>query len=208
MSSPAPPLIRLTAVEKRFDSDVVLEGVDLALHEGDRLMIIGANGSGKSTLLRIVLGVTRVDRGRVWQDPRLRKEPVGYVPQRGGLYRDLSLLDNLVLRRRLYGRPDADPREIQYIEEFGLLPHLNKRFAALSGGLQRLSTVAAALYVEPTWLVLDEPFAGVDASRRECVLRHLSALAGVLRLFLIAGPEPESLDFAHGLLQVDHGRVR
>jgi ABC-type multidrug transport system ATPase subunit len=200
-------LIRLEQVEKRYGRYHVLKVEGLSLKEGDRVLISGANGSGKSTLLKVLSGIAPIDRGRMWRARILKTEALGYVPQTGGLYGQLSVQDNLLLRRRLYGRGNGRVEEAWYIKELGLLPLLSRRFAELSGGFQRLATLAAALHVQPAWLLLDEPFGGVDPSKRQILLERLGEISRALRLHVITVPAPEELPEVNKWIRLEEGQL-
>jgi ABC-type multidrug transport system ATPase subunit len=201
-------LIRLEGVEKRYGRQSVLRIDDLTIHDGDRIVLSGPNGSGKSTLLKVLGGIAPADRGRVWRAPELRREILGFVPQQGGLYGDLTVADNLRVLRGLNGMVPTDPRERPYVRELGLTPLLAKRFAELSGGYQRLATVAAALHVDPGWILLDEPLSGVDGRHVEVLLAELDRVDRVLRLLVVAAPTRVALPSANRFIEIDEGRIR
>lgn len=200
-------IIRLAGVEKRYGRHLVLRIDELTVWQGDRIALVGSNGSGKSTLLRILAGIGEVDRGEVRWAHELKGEPLGYVPQSGGLYGELTVQDNLELRRRLYGLSPRDVGEQSFLHLFGLVPFLQKRFSELSGGYQRLAVVASALHVDPTWVLLDEPFAGVDSPKAEQVTRVLDRLGERLRLLIITEQSPGSFSSANRVIEVRDGHV-
>lgn len=207
MSMPA-GLIRLEGVRKHYGRQSVLSIDDLTLHDGERILLSGSNGSGKSTLLKLLAGVLPADRGRVLRDPGLRREPLGFVPQQGGLYGDLTVGDNLRLRRSLYGAAPVDARSRSYIDAFGLTPLLGKRFSELSGGYQRLAALACALHVDPRWLLLDEPFSGLDARHVEVILEEMERTEPTPRLLIVAAPTPEGLPSTTRFLRIEEGEIR
>src|SRR5215470_1831531 len=104
-------LLRMADVEKQYGDRKVLSVRDFALAAGDRILLMGANGSGKSTLLRIIAGVTLISRGRLERSPELARMVIGYVPQAGGLYGDMTLRQNLAVFSRLYGTQPGRPAE-------------------------------------------------------------------------------------------------
>ena len=152
---------------KRYRNGVLaLDDVSFAIREGARTCLLGPNGAGKSTAIRLLQGALRPTRGRVTllgstlDDPRYgdARRRTGIVPQRPGMYPDVTLDEHLTLARRLYGRGDVDAT----IEAFGLGPHRAKTLASLSGGFQRRLVLATALLSQPDVLLLDEPTVGLD----------------------------------------------
>ncbi len=200
-------LIRLTDVEKRYGRQLVLRIDEFVAWQGDRIALVGSNGSGKSTLLRILAGIAPVGRGEAWWAHDLEAELLGYVPQSGGLYGELTVRDNLELRRRLYGLPPRNVSAQPFLSRFGLEPFLQKPFSELSGGYQRLAVVASALNVDPTWVLLDEPFAGVDSPRADQISRALDGLGRTLRLLVVTEQSPGSLSSANRVIEVRDGRL-
>jgi ABC-type multidrug transport system ATPase subunit len=200
-------VIEAEGVEKQYGGERVLTVDALRLAHGERVLITGGNGSGKSTLLRLLAGVARPDRGRVRRAVTLDRAALGYVPQSGGLYTELSLEENLALRRRLWGLRVTRPADAWYVRDVGLAPLLGKPAGQLSGGFQRLATVAAALHVEPGWLLLDEPFYGLDADRREVLIRGLAAACRDLQLLVIAGPMLDEFPDPTTIISLESGRV-
>ena len=210
MSGPgghASDVVRLTGVEKRYGGQLVLRLDELTIRRGDRIALIGSNGSGKSTLLRILGRIAPVDRGQIWWAEGLRRGALGYAPQSGGMYGELTIDDNFDLRRRLYGLGGEDPATIALMGGFGLDPFRRKPFAELSGGYQRLAVVAAALHVEPTWVLLDEPFAGVDETKVDQIRRLLDLLTQRLDLLVITGQSSDVFPGANRLIEVRHGQL-
>jgi ABC-type multidrug transport system ATPase subunit len=201
-------IVTLHGVEKRYGHQRVLTVESLILGAGERVVISGTNGSGKSTLLRLLGGVSSPDRGRVIRGDTIAHGRLGYVPQSGGLYSDLTLRENLSLRRRLWRRPAAEPEARWYIGELGLGPLLDKMPPELSGGFQRLATVAAALHADPDWLLLDEPFYGVDATRRSRLIEGLLELAKSLAMLVVAAPTADELPDATLTISVEQGLVQ
>ena len=164
------PLIDVRELRKAYDRQTVVDVERLRLDAGERVLIAGRNGSGKSTLLRLLSGAAIADGGRVTTAPNLRAGRVGYVPQSAGLYADLSVRRNLALRRALYGCPPLDVESADaawYVDDLALTPVLDRRVGELSGGYQRLAAVAAALHVEPSWLLFDDCLLYTSPSPRD-----------------------------------------
>jgi ABC-2 type transport system ATP-binding protein len=164
---------------KRYRNGVLaLDAVSFWIREGARTCLLGPNGAGKSTAIRLLEGALRPTAGTVsllgttLDDPLYEqsRRRIGVVPQRPGMYADLTVEEHLNLARRLYGRGDVDGT----IEAFGLDPHRSTMLASLSGGFQQRLILATALLSQPDLLLLDEPTVGLDP-----VASH--DVAGILR---------------------------
>jgi ABC-2 type transport system ATP-binding protein len=190
------PVISLNCVEKFYGRVRVLSVPRLDLALDARVALSGPNGSGKSTLLRLIAGICLPTKGTVERDASRLGLRIGYVPQAGGLTDELSLEQNLDQRRRLCGL-DKDPEaKEQVLARAGLVDSRAKRFSELSGGRQRLAALAAALYTDPSWLLIDEPFAGVDHSRRAEIEQLIDERAPRTRLVIVTSPESNEFPFA------------
>jgi len=174
------PLIRLHKVEKTFVSNGnrvdVLRGVDLDIHPGDSLAIVGASGVGKSTLLHIIGTLERPSAGQLlWDgtdvftldDVRLaafRNRKVGFVFQFHHLLPEFNALENVMMPGLIarLPKPEAAARAEAILVQVGLQERLNHRVGTLSGGEQQRVAVARALVLEPDILLADEPTGNLD----------------------------------------------
>lgn len=166
-----------------YDRKPVLRRVDLMVEKGRLVAIVGPNGAGKSTLLKAILGLVKVDAGsiRVFDQPAqaVRKE-IAYVPQTDSADWDFPVTVREVVmmgrygRLGLFGRPRRRDREIvaECVEIVGMSDFADRHIRQLSGGQQQRIFLARALAQEASILLLDEPFAGVDA-RTEAALFDL-----------------------------------
>lgn len=181
-------LVRLDNVAKRYGRESVLQISELRLWRHQTILLHGSNGSGKSTLLRLIAGISTLGGGNISYHPILKKARLGFLPQTGGLYHDLTVEQNLHLRRRLFGLAYLPAKNLWYLEETGLSALLHKRVVELSGGYQRLTAVAAVLHATPRWLLLDEPFTGIDAETVGVIREGLGRLLPKLDLFVVTAP--------------------
>lgn len=186
-----PPLVRIRDLEKWYGSVRALHVRHFDVAEGDRVLLTGVNGSGKSTLMRLLAGVGTPTRGTVAIDCELARQPVGYVPQSGGLHPDTSVRENLRRRLRLFGMR-AGHADHAVLDAFGLEEFLDTRVSELSVGYQRLAAMAAALLVRPSWMLWDEPLAGVDTDKTAAVVQVLAAIPPP-RILILAAPEAVAL---------------
>ncbi len=167
---------RLEARElsKRYSGRTVIESVSLHVDSGEVVGLLGPNGAGKTTCFYMIVGLVPSDGGSVWLDDqdltpfpmhvRARKG-VGYLPQEASVFRKLSVADNLLavleLRKDLSRRERADKME-NLLQELHIEHLRNQKGMSLSGGERRRVEIARALAMEPRFILLDEPFAGVD----------------------------------------------
>jgi lipopolysaccharide export system ATP-binding protein len=154
----------------------LVKQVSLNLNPGEVVGLLGPNGAGKTTTFNLVTGMLRPDAGQVLMDgtcvadlsmPQRARLGIGYLPQEASVFRNLSVVDNLLLALQESGVAPEQRRERadQLIDDFHLRPFSRRRGYQLSGGERRRCEVARALAVGetgPRYLLLDEPFAGVD----------------------------------------------
>ena len=159
---------------KRFGDRVALRGVSFEAHRGELLGVIGPNGAGKTTLLSILAGIQAPDEGTV---SRPRGE-IGWIPQQAGLYRRLTVDENLRFFARLERVDDVDATVEEMLDVTRLGDRRDDAVGTLSGGNQQRINIAIGLLARPAVLLLDEPSAGLDPRQRERVWEFVLGLAG------------------------------
>ena len=175
MSSTAvQPVAAVSGLTKRHGRHAVLHGVDLAVHPGEVVGVLGSNGSGKSTLLRILAGVSRPSGGAVRTVPR-----VGYVPDRFPARQRMSARAYLRHLGRISGltSSDADERAARWLARFALAGGPDAPLRELSKGNAQKVALAQALLTEPELLVLDEPWSGLDVETRPVLTEVIAEVA-------------------------------
>jgi phospholipid/cholesterol/gamma-HCH transport system ATP-binding protein len=171
-------MIRLRDVHKRFGSQVVLDGVDLDVQEGETLALLGPSGTGKSVLLKHIIGLIRPDSGTVVVDDqdvgKLRRKElaalrsrIGYVFQNGALFDSMNVLENVrlgITDEEKYRDEDyARERVAGCLKLVNLAPEVMTKFPAeLSGGMRKRVGIARAIAGSPKYLLYDEPTSGLD----------------------------------------------
>ncbi|HXL95239.1 MAG TPA: ATP-binding cassette domain-containing protein [Streptosporangiaceae bacterium] len=210
-------MMRVTGLHKAFGTHPVLTGVDLEVPDGSLTAILGPSGSGKTTLLRllagferadqgeIVVGGTVVDNGRIHVPPERRR--IGYVPQEGSLFPHLTVAANVAFglpaKQRRGGKPDT------LLAAVGL-EGLGKRYPhQLSGGQQQRVALARALAIEPTVVLMDEPFASLDAHLRASVRADVQRIfheAGTTAI-LVTHDQDEALSVADCVAVLRDGKI-
>lgn len=165
---------------KKFGDTVAIDNLSLTIEPGKITGLIGADGSGKTTLLRLIIGLMKADSGSISVlgiDPNKNKDEltplIGYMPQKFGLYEDLSVLENLTLHADL---KDVSHDFTDMLKFTTLEPFQNRMAGKLSGGMKQKLGLACALLGSPKFLVLDEPSVGVDPISRRDLMRMVREL--------------------------------
>ena len=172
-SAQAEPILRTTGLVKIYGRRAVVNGVDIELGRGEIVGLLGPNGAGKTTSFYMMVGLVRPNGGRVvFQGKDVTRSPMyerarmgmGYLPQEESIFRKLTVEENLlaVLETQPLSKKNRKERCKQLLDQFGI-GHVAKQLAlTLSGGEKRRLTIARSLVTNPSLLMLDEPFSGVD----------------------------------------------
>lgn len=212
---PTEPVIRLRDLRKRYGRHVALDGVDLELHGGQIVGVVGPDGAGKTTLMRVLAGLLEIEAAHavvlghdLRGDVTALKARIGYVPQLFSLNRDLSIFENLSFAARIHRFPATRfaRRADTLLARTGLAPFADRAAGALSGGMKQKLAVAAALLVEPALLLLDEPTAGVDVVARGEIWDLLQA-ERERALVMISTSYLDETAACNRLVYLDRGRV-
>ena len=167
-------LLRLEKISLYFGKRKILEDLNLSLNQGEILGLLGPNGVGKSTIFNIIIGLLKPNYGSVFiekknvtQDPifyRTKNYKIGYVPQHGGFFHDLTLRENLkaISEIVIKDKKLRDEKINLLISKFELEPLQNIKAEFLSGGQKKRLVISLALLSNPKILLLDEPFAALD----------------------------------------------
>lgn len=165
--------LAVVSIAKSYDKRVVLSDVSLTVGRGEVVGLLGPNGAGKTTCFYSVMGLVKPDAGRIMLDgnditplPMYRRAilGLGYLPQETSIFRGLSVAKNISAVLEL-SEPDKAAREgklEKLLDEFGLTRLRDAPAMALSGGERRRAEIARALAADPSIMLLDEPFAGID----------------------------------------------
>lgn len=160
-------------IEKTYKGRTVVRDVSFEVNQGEIVGLLGPNGAGKTTSFYMIVGLVRPDKGKVFlDDTEITKLPmykraqmgIGYLPQEISVFRKLSVEDNImaILEMTNLDRPSREQKLEQLLNEFSL-QHVRKNLGnRLSGGEKRRTEIARALATDPKFVLLDEPFAGVD----------------------------------------------
>jgi lipopolysaccharide export system ATP-binding protein len=166
-------LLRAENLVKKYKTRVVVDHVSVYVKQGEIVGLLGPNGAGKTTTFYMVVGLIRPNEGKIFlDDAEITDEPmykraqrgIGYLSQEASVFRKLSVEDNLkaVLEMTDMSKQEQQDKMESLISEFGLQRIRKSRGDLLSGGERRRTEIARALAVNPAFILLDEPFAGVD----------------------------------------------
>jgi lipopolysaccharide export system ATP-binding protein len=166
-------VLKAKALTKSYGRRVVVQHVNLEIHQGEIVGLLGPNGAGKTTTFYMVVGLTRPDSGQVLlgdQDitglPMYRRARagIGYLPQEASVFRKLTAEDNVLAILETLGLPPGERHERarQLLDELGILSIARQFAYTLSGGERRRLEICRALATSPSFMLLDEPFAGID----------------------------------------------
>jgi ABC-2 type transport system ATP-binding protein len=210
--------IRVSDLTKFYGPIQAVDHISFDVKEGEVFGFLGPNGAGKTSTIRMMVGLTHPSSGTAWIDGHdVTKEPVevkktiGLVPETSNLYGELSSLKNLIYQAELYGVPRKERRirALTLLEEFGLKEHQDKPFQALSRGLKRRLTIAAALIHNPKILFLDEPTTGLDVmSARGLRKLILDSKKKGLTIFLTTHYIPEAESLCDRVAIIVKGKIR
>jgi heme exporter protein A len=181
-------VVEARGLVREYGAVVAVDGIDLALGEGDFLTIFGPNGAGKSSLLGMLGGALRPTRGSVslggepldFGDPHWRRR-IGMVSHRGFLYPQLTAGENLRFYGRLFGLRDLEERIPERLARVGLAEKAGFAVHKLSHGMRQRLSLARALLHDPELVLLDEPYTGLDPAAAAVLRRVLDELGDLRR---------------------------
>ena len=188
-SSDSSLVLRAEGLVKRYRRHAVVDGVSLDVAQGEVVGLLGPNGAGKTTSFYMIVGMVRPDAGRIFLgDEDITRLPmyqrarrgIGYLAQEESVFRNLSVEENLhaVLEFQPISKEERHARVEALIEEFGLGRVRRSKGYVLSGGERRRTEIARALATRPKFILLDEPFAGIDPIAVEDIQHVVAGLQG------------------------------
>jgi heme exporter protein A len=201
----AAPVVETHALGKTYGQHHVLRDVELRLLPGRAIFVVGANGSGKSTLLRILAGLSAPTAGNALifgldsrrLSARYRRR-IGMLAHQSYLYPNLTARENLEFYAELYALSDPHETAARWLEQVGLERFTERRVRALSRGMEQRLAVARAMIAEPGLLLLDEPFASLDADASQNIMsliRDAAQRGASIVASAHVVPEIEDLEF-------------
>ena len=166
-------ILRTEGLVKKFRKRTVVKGVSVSVEQGEIVGLLGPNGAGKTTTFYMIVGIIPPYSGKIYLDSmeitnipmyRRAQKGIGYLPQESSIFRKLSVEDNIkaVLEMTDYSKDYQHDKTEELIQEFGLQNVRKSKGLQLSGGERRRTEIARALAISPKFILLDEPFAGID----------------------------------------------
>jgi ABC-2 type transport system ATP-binding protein len=212
--APEPLAISVQGLAKTLGGRAVIANFSIDVPAGHIFGFLGPNGSGKTTTIRMLCGLLTPDAGTgrclgcdIIEESAAIKREVGYMPQRFGLYEDLSIRENLSFVAQLYGVPQARRRVDETLERLGLGERARQLAGQLSGGWKQRLALAACLLHAPRLLLLDEPTAGVDPKARREFWDQIHDLAAQGMTVLVSTHYMDEAECCHEVGYLAGGRL-
>jgi len=207
--------VEVVGLSKRFGDTIAVDGVDLAVAEGELFSLLGPNGAGKTTLMGMLAGLLEPDGGRALiggqrAGSSAARALLGVVPQEVALYPDLSAHENLAFWGRMYGLRGDDLRRRcdTLLQVVGLEGRRRDRVGTFSGGMKRRLNIAAALLHRPSVVMLDEPTVGIDPQSRRAILDYVLRLNREgATVFYTTHYMEEAQELSDRIAILDRGRI-
>lgn len=208
------PALKLEGVSKVFGTRKALDEVSFELPEGAFLSIFGHNGAGKTTLLRAIATLARPTSGTIEiagvnakEHPDEARESIGFISHEPMLYNDLTPEENLILYGRLYGVADPEKRAVELLDDVGLKQRRKDRVRTFSRGMIQRASIARALVNDPSLLLLDEPYAGLDPHGVGILDRLLESHCSGRTLIMVSHDLEKGFSMCTHALILSKGRV-
>lgn len=212
--------LKAQSLRKRYAQNTVIEDISLSVDRGEIVGLLGPNGAGKTTCFYTIVGLIRADAGRVWLDDQelthaamheRAAQGLGYLPQEASVFRTLTAEANIMAMLELNPALDALARQSRLeslLQEFGLEHVRTSLGQSLSGGERRRLEIARALATDPKFILLDEPFAGVDPISVADIKAEIIGLAARgIGILITDHNVRETLDICHRAYVVHQGQV-
>jgi ABC-2 type transport system ATP-binding protein len=208
--------VNARGLRKTFENQAAVDGLDLAVREGEIFGLVGPDGAGKTTTMRMLVGILDPDAGEmevagynVRRQPEAVKRRIGYMSQRFSLYGDLTVAENLYFFARIYGMGGKQrvARERELLEFSRLAPFRDRLANNLSGGMKQKLALACTLMHTPSVLFLDEPTTGVDPVSRRDFWKILYELVQGGMTLIVSTPYMDEAERCNRVALIDRGRI-
>lgn len=211
-----PAAIATSSLTKRFHGITAVDRLTFAVHPGEIFGLVGPDGAGKTTTLRMLAGVLAPDAGAatvagsdIVHDAETAKAHLGYMPQRFGLYEDLTVEENIRFYADIFGvsQTEREMRSRQLLDAAGMSPFTTRLAGQLSGGMKQKLGLVCALIHRPRVILLDEPTNGVDPVSRRDFWRILYSLLDEGIAILMSTSYLDEAERCHRVALLHQGRI-
>ncbi len=186
-TSPLRKVLRSEGLVKRYKKRTVVNDVSIDVEQGEVVGLLGPNGAGKTTTFYMIVGMITPNGGRVFLDDveitttamyKRARMGIGYLPQEASVFRKMTVEENILSVLQMRGLPTSEQRKRceNLLNDFGLAHLARSKGYMLSGGERRRTEIARALATDPRFILLDEPFAGIDPIAVEDIMRIVASL--------------------------------
>jgi len=205
--------IELLRVRKSYDQFVAVDDLSFSIPQGTIFGLLGPNGAGKTSTIRMMIGITMPDSGevRVFGQPLDRRmlDRIGYLPEERGLYKKMKILDQLIFLAQLHGlsAAEAQKRALEWCRRMEIADWAMKKVEELSKGMQQKIQFIAALLHDPEFIIMDEPFFGLDPVNATLLKDVLLELKQSGKTILFSTHRMDQVEkLCDAICLVDHGR--
>lgn len=202
-------------IRKSFGHFTALAGITLTVKRGEFLALFGRNGAGKTTFLKVAATLVRPTHGKlsidgidIRQEPEKARRRIGFLSHNTYLYRDLNAAENLRFFGRLYGMPPSEERIHELLDRVGLRRKISEPVRSFSRGLHQRLGVARVMLHDPSLILLDEPYTGLDANAVEILDQMLDEAAAQGKTIILTSHDcDQGLRAATRAAIMDRGKV-
>ena len=203
-------MLQVKDITLAYDDEVVLDKINFSIGKGKCMVILGPSGCGKTTLLHLMAGLKHPSQGAIEYRGKNVVEPIQEMIFQGyGLFPWKTVRENLILPYKIRKERVNEKELAEVVEELGLKKHLGKYPSQLSGGQRQRVAFARALAPNPQLLLLDEPFAAIDAKVRQELrswLKEMIEKLGVTSIF-VTHDQDEAIEVADEIIITNHGKI-
>ncbi|MCZ7382910.1 MAG: ATP-binding cassette domain-containing protein [Candidatus Methanoperedens sp.] len=181
--------VEVSHISKSFNGQSVVKNISFDIAPGEVFGLIGPNGAGKTSIIRMLLDIIKPDSGeiRILNTPlsERTKDRIGYLPEERGMYRRLTVMDTLVYLGALKNKHSKE-RALELLEKMEMISHKDKKISELSKGMAQKIQIIAAIIHDPEFVILDEPFSGLDPVNMKLVKDLILELGNEGKTILIS----------------------
>jgi ABC-2 type transport system ATP-binding protein len=206
--------LELRSISKRYDDFTAVEDLSFVIPQGSVYGLLGPNGAGKTTSIRMMIGITMPDSGevRIFNERFSREHlmRIGYLPEERGLYKRMKIIDVLVFLAQLKGvsATEANKRALWWLDRLELGKWANSKAEELSKGMQQKIQFIAAVLHDPEFLILDEPFSGLDPANAKDLMEILLEQRKSGKTIMFSTHRMDQVErLCDAICLVDHGKA-